>query len=154
MSSYHSVHDRYALSECGSFTLGTVLVAPPSVSNLALVSMATNNESRVSVNISWDRPSDRNGPFSYNLTYSGTQPGAYSTREGTTNMRMNIPLDDSGGDVVYEFIGLPSTEYTVEVLAINTKTGLFNPNTTTVMTTVSIGITLAIIMSFGQFLDW
>lgn len=118
-----------------------VLLAPPPVFNLTLVSVATSNDSRVNVTISWDRPSDRNGPFLYNVTYDGAQLGAYSTLEDIPNVETDIPLSDSEKDVVYEFIGLPSAVYTVEVLAINIKTGLYNPGATTIETTVPIGIT-------------
>ena len=114
------------------FTTG---LAPPGVNGLSFMSIATSSNNSVRVTISWKRPSDRNGHFKYQLNYVGVQPGIYSSSNDTV-IEQSIQLNDT--EEMYIFSGLPGAQYSVQISAINCKTGLSGPETTIDGTTVFI----------------
>ena len=105
------------------------------MSGLSFTSVATNSSSSVKVTISWERPSDRNGRFIYQLDFVGVQSGIY-TNSNATVTEQTVYLN--GTEDMYTFSGLPGAQYSVQMSAINCRTGLSSSEVFIDRTTVFI----------------
>ena len=106
--------------------------------SLVLISLTNDDSDRnVSVIVSWIRPSNRRGPYSYRINSTGTQMGAYV--ETVVDSRTVNSSDTGENTTTYMFNGLASAVYTIAVSAVNIKTGRSSLQITTMNTTVSIG---------------
>ena len=99
------------------------------------------NDSAVTFNITWTKPSATSGPFHYRLEYRAVQPAPHPT-----------PRRDSGTVIIgngsleyYTFTGaLPYADYSITLTPVNTKLKRDGPPTTGSGMTIAIGIYAAV----------
>ena len=105
-----------------------ILAAPPVVTDLVVrSSLSPDLGNQVIVTVTWEPPSNRNGPFNYNLTYSAEQLSPYP--EGRRKS-MADSLILTGDQNQYINNGLPFANYTVTIYAFNIKRTLPGPSET------------------------
>ena len=95
------------------------------------------NSNNVTVTFSWTGPSLRNGPYNYSVTYSGEQVDDYPEERRNSHPKTTVDLD--GSNTSLPIIGLPYANYTINVTAVNIKTGQPGPSTIHQNRTISIG---------------
>ncbi len=74
------------------------------------------------VTIDWSAPSDRNGAFYYNLTYTADQTPDYPQERRKTSSDSRVLLGSRERYIIEN--GLPYAVYSVTITAVNTKYGL------------------------------
>ncbi len=112
--------------------------APPAVGSLTVQSARhTILENAVVVTVDWSPPSDSNGAFYYNLTYTADQAPDYpqerrrfvSDSSTLVGFRDNYIIED----------GLPYAVYSVIITAVNIKHGRPGLSTAVIHRSLSIG---------------
>ena len=92
----------------------------------------------VTVTFSWTGPSTRNGLYNYTLTYRGVQDGDYPSQR-MKSQNETISINDSMMEGSMSISGLPYANYTINVTAINIKTGRPGPSSLYTDRTIIIG---------------
>lgn len=91
--------------------------------------MDTNNvTNNVTVTFSWTGPSTRYGLYNYTLTYRGVQDGDYPLQKMRSQNETTISINDSMMEGSMSISGLPYANYTINVTAVNIKTGRPGPS--------------------------
>ena len=106
-----------------------ILAAPPVVTPLVVTSsLSPDLGNQVIVTVTWEPPSNRNGPFDYNISYSAEQLSPYP--EGRRNSMADslILTGDQNQYIINN--GLPFANNTVTIYAFNTKRTLPGPSST------------------------
>ena len=93
----------------------------------------------VTVTFSWTGPPTRNGLYNYILTYRGVQDGDYPPRKMRSQYETNISINDSMMEGSRSISGLPYANYTINVTAVNIKTGRPGPSSLYTNGTIIIG---------------
>ena len=99
------------------------------------------SDTSVRFTINWEKPSDRNGSFNYQVMFEAMQldpyPDARQTNVDMTNMTLN---NDDGN--LEEFLfqeALPFANYIITLTAVNIKLNRSGPSTTVEGRTIAIG---------------
>ena len=113
--------------------------APLAVTNLVIGStriLSSDNE--VQVDITWNRPSIRNGSFETRLTFSASQTPDYPPQRSTSlpAQEMILPQEKTTFTILR---GLPYAEYTFTLQPFNIKTSNPAPPVSQTMRTIAIG---------------
>ena len=120
-------------------TAYTFSTAPQAVTNLAITSSRnTNNDNTVTIQITWTRPSLRNGSFNYMLMYSADQTLPYPQQRRQSATLGPVMVDGSQQGYVVPS-GLPYANYQVTVYAFNIKRGVSGPSEMTRHRSLAIG---------------
>lgn len=114
-------------------------LVPQKVTNIVINEATQMNDTRVTFDIEWDKPSDRNGSFHYYLQFEAEQLSPYpeARRENVSSMIQRI---DDGNQESFTFVGaLPFADYNITLTAVNTKLNRRGPSASMQRRTIAIG---------------
>ena len=116
----------------------TFFTAPRQVTNLTIESMQLSMDpNNVTVVFSWTGPPPRNGPYTYTLIYSAVQDGDYPVLRMRSQAERTVTL--SMTEDSRSIIGLPYANYTINMTAVNIKTGRAGPSSLLTEGTIIVG---------------
>ena len=99
------------------------------------------SDTLVKFTINWEKPSDRNGSFNYQLVFEAMQLDPYpEARQTNVSMTTRMLNNDDGNqeeDLIAE--ALPFANYTITLTAVNIKLNRSGPSTTVEGRTIAIG---------------
>lgn len=93
----------------------------------------------VTVTLMWTGPSTRNGSYNYMLTYRGVQDDDYPLQRMRRQNETTISVNDSMMEGSVSITGLPYANYTINVTAVNIKTGRLGPSSLHTSRTIIVG---------------
>ncbi len=118
-------------------------LAPEPVSSLDITSTRRDGSSnRITIMVTWMRPSERNGPYRYMLNYTAEQSSPYPVTRGISTASSSINLaGDSQSYSVPIIDSVPFADFTVSLYAYNIGRGVGFRSTVMSLTekTTSIG---------------
>ncbi|XP_064385915.1 uncharacterized protein LOC135334596 isoform X5 [Halichondria panicea] len=114
---------------CGNISSNTAQTnedAPEPVSSLDITSTRRDGSSnRITIMVTWMRPSERNGPYRYMLNYTAEQSSPYPVTRGISTASSSINLaGDSQSYSVPIIDSVPFADFTVSLYAYNIGRGV------------------------------
>ena len=120
-------------------TSDPLTVVPNAVDNFVISEETPVSNRTVQFNITWEKPSDRNGSFHYILEYKGMQTGRYPPFRRQKDGPRTVKLDDGNQEIYIFENALPFAEYDITLTAVNTKLNRSGPSVNDTRRTIAIG---------------